>query len=116
MYRPFINNVCLASEYTPAKSGRFGTAFLTLEAMGRKFGDPHVQDFSEDGVDGAGKVHAIWTIDTPRGIAEVRDYWWNPKDQLSIGADNKWAFLWAKNWLRCMGVRVSDSNGKEVRK
>jgi len=112
MHAPIVNNVSLASAYKGTFGCRRGTVFETLDGFARKFGNPHVEDFSEDGLDGAGKVHAIWTVETPRGIVEVRDYWWNPKDQLSIGAPNGLAALWCRAWLRLHGVKCSGSNGK----
>ena len=113
MEKPYTNNVCLASNCdTTHGSSRYGTAFLSIEQFGRKFGNPHEQNFSEEGIDGAGKVHAIWYITTPRGVGAVRDYWWNPSDQLSIAAPNKWVYLWVKGWLRVHGVRCSTGNGK----
>jgi hypothetical protein len=107
MHNPIVNNVCLSStHYWTAGRGRRATAFLTLEDFGRKFGDPHDQDFSEDGLDGAGKVHALWSIDTPRGKVEISDYWWNAKDELSIRAETKKAALWVVSWLKIHGVKA----------
>ena len=113
MHQVIIKNVCLASVLKDdIGSYRIGTAFESLESFARKFGDPHEADYSETGLDGAGKVHAIWDIDTPRGLAHIRDYWWNAQDQLSIAAADSRAFLWVKNWLRIHGVRAEGGCGK----
>ena len=104
MYKPIINNVRLAPMGASEQGHRLGTAFLTLKQFEQKIGKPHYADYSRDGIDGDGKVHAVWIIKTPRGNAAVRDYWWNPKDQLSICAPDFMTFLWAKNWLKIQGV------------
>ena len=106
MLAPIIKNVRLASTWKPAGS-RQGTLFCSLEEFAKRVGSPHVKDFSKDGIDGAGKVHAAWTIDTPRGPVEIHDYWWNPSNQLSIGASDSRAALWCRAWLRLHGFRCS---------
>jgi len=108
MKKPYINNVCLASAGATEKGYRQGTAFLTLQEFAKKFGDPHQSNFNEDGIDGSGKVHAIWIIKTPRGNAAVRDYWWNPETELSICAPNRMAYLWTKGWLKCYDVKCKN--------
>ena len=105
MYQSIINNVCLASIAKFSPGGRSGTVFATKEQLATKLGDPHEQDWSEEGIDGAGKVHFTYTIDTPRGPVEIGDYWWNPKDQQSIRGP-WWACLWAMKWLRIHGFRT----------
>ena len=105
MHTPIINNICLSANHEwQAGRGRRGTAFLSLEDFGHKFGNPHAQDFSEAALDGAGKVHAVWSIDTPRGKVEISDYWWNAKDELSIRAETKKAALWVVSWLKIHGI------------
>lgn len=111
--RTIMENVCLADKYKPTPgSGRTGTAFITLEGMGKKFGNPHALNFGENGIDGDGKVHAAWIIDTPRGPVEIGDYWWNPKDQQSIRGTGNKSTLWVINWLRLHGVCATIGNGK----
>ena len=112
MQRPYINNVCLADKFMGHSGWRMGTVFMTLEQFSRKFGSPHAENFGADGIDGAGKVHAVWHINTPRGPVEVGDYWWNPADQLSVRTGNWYAFLWAKGWLNMHGARCVSGNGK----
>ena len=108
----YIKNVCLASTFKNTNSYRLGTLFESIESFARKTGNPHVNNFSKEGIDGAGKVHVIWQIQTPRGIGEIRDYWWNPKEQLSICAPNRIVFLWIKGWLKAFGFRAESGNGK----
>jgi hypothetical protein len=49
------------------------------------------------------KVTMEWHINTPRGIVALRDYWWNAKDEWSIGTASHKACLWAINYLRSLG-------------
>jgi len=107
-------NVCLASAAGEERENtcRMATCFLPIEDFAKKFGDPHESDFSEDGLDGAGKVHVTWYVKTPRGVVGIGDYWWNPKDQLSIWASNYWSALWTVKWLKLYGVRACLGNGK----
>lgn len=111
MHRPIIKNVCLAPTWKPG-GHRCGTLFCSLTDFVRRVGSPHVSNFSEEGIDGAGKVHAEWTFATPRGPASVYDYWWNHEGQLSIGAQDHRAALWCRAWLRLHGFKCSPSNGK----
>jgi len=113
-------SVCLATatQHSTRKvgGGRCGTVYgLTLQDFGRRFGNPH------DTGDGD-KVHAEWYFSTPRGLVSVYDYWWNPKDQLSIGLRNTTktdpfgnhnASMWLARFLREMGIRaIGQGNSK----
>ena len=107
-------NVCLATaEQHKSRycgGGRCGTIRgLTLQQFAAKFGNPH------DTGDGD-KVHAEWYFQTPRGLVSVYDYWWNPKDQLSIGLrnttknnpfGNSRASLWLARYMRDLGIDAS---------
>ena len=106
MHKAIINNVYLAPK-AEGRDGncRRGTVYMSLSGFAAKFGDPHEADYSEEGIDGYGKVTAIWHIHTPRGAVHVRDYWWNPPDELSIGASNAKSTLWLRAWLRKHGVK-----------
>jgi len=113
MIKPYLNNVSLSNIFKSIPgSCRRGTVFISLSEFGRKFGDPHISNFSNDGVHGDEKIHAMWTVDTPRGPVNIYDYWWNPKAQLSIGAKDKYSFLWCKGWLKMHGVECKSGNGK----
>lgn len=100
--------------------GRCGTLFLSLEDFARRVGDPHKQVPRDqwrkydqyDLLDGAGKISAIWYFDTPRGLVEVSDYWWNPPDQLSIRAADRRALRWFLRWAVIHRFPVNDRNGK----
>lgn len=77
--------------------GRAGTATVTLDALRSILGAPHYASQN-------GKVTAGWVFYTPRGIAEVRDYWWNGPNEQSIGADNRRAAMWLCRYLRQLGI------------
>lgn len=106
-------NVCLASVHKPVLGGRVGTVNLSPAAFLSRFGNPHViadvnilfnskRDAYDDN-----KVTVIWTFDTPRGPFEVRDYWWNGPDELSIAAAGNRQRLWAVRYLKSMGIPVN---------
>lgn len=94
--------------------GRCGTIFLSLEAFARKVGDPHNavprKDWrnynGSDLLDGAGKVSAEWHFNTPRGLIEVSDYWWNGVNELSIRAADRRAMRWFLRWCRIQGIEA----------
>ena len=107
MISPIIRNVALATaEQSKNTTGscRRGTCYTGLHKFASRFGNPHESNFSENGLDGAGKVHAIWYVATPRGVVAIRDYWWNGAEEMSIAADNRKAALWCRAWLRNHGV------------
>lgn len=84
-----------------AGCGRAGTCMATLADLRRAFGAPTYAG-SDDG-----KVTAGWIFDTPRGPAEVRDYWWNAPDEMSIGAGSRKAAMWLARLLRRAGLPAS---------
>jgi len=105
-------NVCLATaeQVISRDHGgyRVGSVIgLTLQQFAAKFGNPH------DHGDGD-KVHAEWYFMTPRGLVDVYDYWWNPKNVLSIGLRNCKngidgninAARWLARYLREMGIKA----------
>jgi len=113
--RAVINNVSIATinqakdrDYQIKDFGlcRRGTCWMSIPSFSEKFGNPHEQNFTDDGLDGAGKVHVVWYINTPRGIVDIRDYWWNGKNELSIASGNNKSLRWAKYWLRIHGVKA----------
>lgn len=105
MHDLIINNVTLApTGRETIGHGRCGTANITLDGLANRFGDPHARPAEDPTSDG--KVTAIWYLDTPRGPAAVRDYWWNRPDEQSI-AGSWQACLWAAAWLRCHGITAT---------
>jgi len=97
--------------------GRCGTLFTTIESFGEKVGDPHerapkYRDYDGEGIDGAGKITALWRFITPRGQVEVSDYWWNPIDQLSVRALDVRALRWFRRWAKICGLQMTNGNGK----
>lgn len=108
------NNVRLATaeehQAGTIGGGRAGTIRgLTLADFGARFGDPHELGDGD-------KVTAEWYFQTPRGLVSVYDYWWNAKDELSIGVRNTTegnpfgnanAARWLARFLRELGIRAS---------
>lgn len=93
-----------AHHHVPSVSGRRGTVEASLAEFADLFGPP--QAHAPDGLDVGAKVTTVWTFRTPRGYANVRDYWWNEARELSIDADNARSALWLRGWLRRQGVRA----------
>lgn len=99
------------------EGGRCGTLVCTLGEFARQIGDPHKAAPFEQWreydrfplVDGAGKISAIWYFDTPRGLVEVSDYWWNRENELSIRATDRRALRWFSRWAKLVGVNNSKS-------
>jgi hypothetical protein len=94
-------------------NGRGATVFLSLEQFAARFGYPHEavpvaewRHYDLPLLDGAGKVSARWHFETPRGLVEVSDYWWNPSDELSVRAVDNRALRWFLRYLRGRGVDV----------
>lgn len=102
------DNVCLASTAASLNgSCRTGTRYgVTLHDLAKRLGNPHEAapvedwyDYDKDLVDGAGKVSASWHITTPRGVVEIRDYWWNKRDEMSLASVDPRAVIWVHRWL-----------------
>ena len=105
MEQVILNNVRLDPDGDYADMHhRTGTASISLGEAWGILGPAHLDDPSPEGVDGAGKVHALWFIHTPRGSATLYDYWWNGENVLSIGAGGRRSTLWAVKWLRLRGI------------
>jgi hypothetical protein len=96
---PFIKP---ASPMTRVSGWRSGTAFCTLADLRRLFGEPTYDATATFD----GKVTASWVFITPRGPAEVRDYWWNPINEQSIAAGHWKATFWLSRFLREHGIKV----------
>lgn len=103
-------NVCLATAQQVAAcngTSRTGTRYgVTLHDLAKRLGNPHEAapvedryDYKKDLVDGAGKVSAIWYVSTPRGLVEIRDYWWNKRDVMSLGSVDCRAVIWVHRWM-----------------
>lgn len=86
---------------TPPLGGRCGTAIATHAAIFRRLGNASWSTLESDA-----KVTVRWYFNTPRGPAEVRDYWWNAPNEWSICAQNKKAALWLANYLRSRGIQA----------
>lgn len=105
MKKPFINHVCLAHRRRSAPgSCRRGTVFATYKELKAVLGSPHEEDWSEEAIHGDGKVHFCWYIITPRGIVEIGDYWWNPKEKQSIRTAHNGAYWWIKGFFKLHGI------------
>jgi hypothetical protein len=113
MKNVFLNNVTLAPAYTFVAGGRMATVNLSPKAFLEKFGEPQTKEepniITGKKVDAYRdtKVTVIWTFTTPRGPAEVRDYWWNRPNELSLASANQKQALWLAKYLRAKGVSVT---------
>lgn len=96
------NHVTKARYHFPNLGGRIGTIDASLDEFMERFGPPQQNNPKEPGT----KVTACWTFATPRGYANVRDYWWNGPRELSMDAQTRKAGLWARAWLRAQGLRA----------
>ena len=112
--RIISRTVALAPIKRTVLGGRVGTLHTSLEDFASRVGNPHEaaprehwRNYSgHDLIDGAGKVSAIWHLDTPRGPVEIGDYWWNNPEELSIRAKDMRAKLWAVRWLKHHGFKA----------
>ena len=95
-----------APNFNPDNFGccRRGTCRANIVNFANRFGNPHEQNTTEDGIDGAGKIHYVWYIHTPRGTARIQDYWWNGENELSVVAGNNKIASWVGWWLRKHGL------------
>jgi hypothetical protein len=94
--------------------GRQGTALCALDFLVDHFGEPNVshgayRDYGQDPVEGYfdSKITRRWIFDTPRGLAEVRDYWWNAEYEWSIAAEDRRAAMWLARELRRKGCMAT---------
>lgn len=109
-----MHHVSISPTHKPVLGGRSGTAWISIAEFARRFG-PHSAQWDDPDA----KVKVVWTIDTPRGPCEVRDYWWNAENEMSIAVPchdgdfgsmtysarkARKASLWVRKWLRAHGV------------
>ncbi len=99
-----MNACCIVPPGPEIGGGRVGTVIATQTELEHLFGPP------TNPSDPDGKVTRSWVIKTPRGHAELRDYWWNAPTEWPIGAATRKTTLWAKRFLRRHGLAV-DPNG-----
>lgn len=93
----------LQQVYEPVMGGRIGTASATREQLLAILGEPSfVHELLIDS-----KVTIQWVYKTPRGLAEIRDYWWNAPTEWSLAAVNGKAALWLARSLRRAGIKAS---------
>ncbi len=87
--------------------GRWGTAVASQEAVEAALGKPsYVIGQPRHYPDGT-KVTIGWVVNTPRGPATIRDYWWDAPIEWSLAAANQKAALWLAAFLRRKGIRAS---------
>lgn len=84
---------------------RVGTAMIDRAKIFSLLGEPQEDWRGQDHLDN--KVTLMWYFDTPRGPAQVRDYWWNGKNEWTIAATNHKAGLHLARYLRRLGVPAS---------
>ncbi len=100
----------------PCMGHRIGTCRAELTTLCCLLGDPsHDWRGTQDRIPLATggyfidtpKVTLTWIFQTPRGPAEIRDYWWNAATEWTIAAQNHKAALWLAKYLRSLGLRAS---------
>lgn len=103
------------STYKPISGGRMGTVNLSPKEFYKRFGAPslcyneNILTHTKREAYKDNKVTVIWTFDTPRGPFEVRDYWWNGEDELSLASNTNKQRLWAISYLKSMGIPVNQT-------
>lgn len=99
-----------ANSMVRVMGGRCGTAVASLADLQNALGEPSYRGSYDD------KVKMGWVFATPRGPAEVRDYWWNGPNEASIAAQSTNAARWLAAHLRTLGIVASgtDMQGKLV--
>lgn len=85
--------------------GRIGTAISPLNVLKEALGKPSYTDSVD------GKVTIGWVFATPRGPAEIRDYWWNGPTEWSLASREPKAAMWLAKYLRGLGIKASTKNG-----
>lgn len=92
----------LTRSQSEVMGSRVGTATASRAVLRHLLGTPTYDNPSSDD-----KVTIGWVFNTPRGPAEVRDYWWNAPTEWSIAAANRRAGLWLAKYLRTLGISAS---------
>lgn len=90
-----------ASPADAVMGGRCGTCLATLAQLDAALGEPTYIGSADN------KVTRGWIFKTPRGLAEVRDYWWNGAAEQSIAAQSFAAARWLAAHLRTLGFRAA---------
>lgn len=95
--------------YRPVLGSRLGTAVAEYRKVVELLGVPHNFGTYRDYENGTGdsKVTVTWTVQTPRGLAELRDYWWNAETEWSIAAKSRKAAMYLARMLRSAGIPAS---------
>lgn len=84
---------------------RLGTALIERDKIFALLGKPTHDWRGQEHDDG--KVTIVWVFQTPRGQAELRDYWWNGQNEWSIAAQNIHAARFLAKHLRAIGAPAS---------
>lgn len=94
------------------RGGRVATLVCTLHDFAKRVGDPHQaapraywRHYNGPLIHDDGKVSAVWYFDTPRGLVQVSDYWWNAANELSIRACDVRAIHWFRRWCKIHNFR-----------
>lgn len=86
---------------------RIGTAVAEYSQLVSLLGEPVIYGPYRDYEYNNNKVTCAFSVNTPRGKCEVRDYWWNGANEWSIAAESRKAALWAARLLRRNGIAAS---------
>jgi hypothetical protein len=92
-------NVSLHSGPAEIGGGRIGTVKADQSRLVNLFGPPRPVRCSD------GKVTKRWVFMTPRGLIEIRDYWWNRPNEWSLSAQDRKAGLWLRRFLKGFDIR-----------
>lgn len=94
------------TSYKPVMGGRMGTAVADYLDLVAAFGDPRSFGAYRK-YPGGHKVTVTWTFETPRGLAELRDYWWNGAQEWTIAAASRKPAMYLARELRRSGFLAS---------
>lgn len=98
----YLNNIRTA----PSKfcgGGRVGTVVADKDRLHAVLGSAH-QVIDEE---------YVWVYHTPKGLVSVHTYWWNQKDEFSIGATSVKAARWVAGYMRALGFSAKIGNTQE---
>lgn len=102
-------NVTLAHPCsTEGSYGRLGTAVATRAQVEALFGESHITPGGS-----YDKVRFGWYIKTPRGVACLRDYWWNLPNELTIAGPPR-ACMWVAAYLRSRGFVAKTRDWRDL--
>jgi len=102
-----FNRLTKAKPGATVAAGRTGTAYASLDVLKHALGEPSfATGFPRYYADGD-RMTIGWILETPRGFALIRDWWWNEPKEWTLSASSPRAALWLAGFLRSLGIRAS---------